>query len=95
MKHLDSSPHLTQIPRRPSRILQTHFYPNSSKNEAVDVLDEAISLHRELLILRPPGHRYRKSVIKGLVQLLVKRREATGDDRDCREVRDLEVELAA
>jgi hypothetical protein len=61
----------------------------------VDVLDEAISLRRELLVLLPPGNIYRKSVVNGLVQLLLKRREATGNDRDRREIGDLEAELAA
>jgi hypothetical protein len=61
----------------------------------VDDLDEAISHRRELLVLLPPGNRYRKGVVNGLVQLLLKRREATGDDRDRREIRDLEAELAA
>jgi hypothetical protein len=64
------------------------------RNGAVEVLDEAILLRREGLVLRPSGHRYRRSVVDGLVQLLEKRRDRTGDDRDQGEIEDLKTELA-
>ncbi|KAJ2926436.1 hypothetical protein H1R20_g10658, partial [Candolleomyces eurysporus] len=76
-------------------ILAEAYLSQFEQDGAVEVLDEAISLRRELLILRPSGHRYRAGHVKKFVQLLETRREATGDDRDCREIKDLKAELAA
>jgi hypothetical protein len=61
----------------------------------VGVLDEAISLCRELLLLSPPGHRYRAYYLNVLVQVLEKRHGVTGDDRDHGEIDDVKAELAA
>ena len=58
-------------------------------------LDEAISLRRELLVLRPPGHRYRWGSVERLWLILQRRREVTGDDRDCKEIDGLRAELDA
>jgi hypothetical protein len=60
----------------------------------VEILDEAILLRHEELVLRPSGHRYQRSVVSGLVQLLEKRRESIGDNRDYREIENLKGELA-
>jgi hypothetical protein len=66
------------------------------QNRELGVLDEAISLRRELLsITSSPGNIYRPGVAKRLLYLLEKRREVTGDDRDYGEIEDLEAELAA
>ena len=71
---------------------QSQFEQGAS--EAVEALDEAISLAREGPLLCPPGHRARPDCVKFLVELLEKRREVTGDDRDCGEIEDWEAELA-
>ncbi|KAJ2924464.1 hypothetical protein H1R20_g12641, partial [Candolleomyces eurysporus] len=65
------------------------------RDGAVEVLDEAISLRRELLILHPSGHRYRAYYVISLVKILERRPEVTGDDRYCGEIEDLKAELAA
>ncbi|RXW16754.1 hypothetical protein EST38_g9086 [Candolleomyces aberdarensis] len=65
-----------------------------NQSGGVDVLNEAVSLRRKLLALRPPGHRYRWGAVRGLVELLEKRHGLTEDDRDQGEIEDLKAELA-
>ena len=61
----------------------------------MEVLDEAVSLRRELLVLRPLDHRYRAADVDDLVVLLERRCAVTGDDRDRGEIDELKAELAA
>ncbi|RXW14044.1 hypothetical protein EST38_g11810 [Candolleomyces aberdarensis] len=75
-------------------ILANAYLFQFEQDGAVQVLDESVSLGREALVLCTPGQRYRAYYVKTLVQLLEKRREVIGDDRDCGEIVDLKAELA-
>jgi tetratricopeptide (TPR) repeat protein len=74
-----------------ARALVTLF----EQNGIVEVLDEAISAIREALAHCPVKHRYRACFVRSMVSLLEKRRGATGDDRDRREIEDLKAEFVA
>ncbi|KAJ2916953.1 hypothetical protein MD484_g3455, partial [Candolleomyces efflorescens] len=65
-----------------------------AKDGNLDVLDEAILFGREALVFYQPGHIHRKGVVNDLARHLIQRREATGDDRDQKQIDDLEAELA-
>jgi hypothetical protein len=87
VKHLHSDLSLTPIVLNPFGILPSQF--EQLENGGMDVLDEAISLRREHLVLCPAGNRYREASVKALMKLLEKRREVTGG-----EIKDLEAESA-
>ena len=75
------------------RVLAQAYLSRFEEDRTIEVLDEAISMAREGLALCPPGHRCRIYHVREFVGLLQRRREFTGDDRDCEEIEDWEAEL--